>query len=170
MSKTRQTVANILCKTTNETSSKEGDKKVSTKNAKMAAKVQLMKLKQNADGNKGIATDDRIYLRVHFPCKKTEKILSKNVFVSKKFSVGKVIDILADLCQIENPNNLSKNDKKLVIFRQIDGQIWSNDFTESVETMLGTEKALNGESVVLEYSANFDSLEFEVYKLYKNVK
>ena len=171
MAKTRQTVANILSKTTtNENSAKKVDKKVSTKNAKMAAKVQLMKLKQNAEGNKGIPPDDRIYLRVHFPVKKTDSISSKNIFVSKKFSVGKIIDALADLCQIENPNNSSKVDKKLLIFHRIDGEIWSNDLTENLEIKLENENAFNGESIILEYSANFNSLESQVYKMYESIK
>ena len=168
MSRTRETVENILSnKASNESSV---GKKVSTKNAKMAAKVQLMKLKQNAEGGAAIAPDQRVYLRVHFPSKKVDNISSKNVFVSKKFSVGKVIDSLAEICQIQNSNNSSKVDKKLRIFRRIDGGIWSNDLTEILETMLDTEKAFNGESIILEYSANFESLEDQVYKLYESVK
>ena len=169
MAKTRETVTNILTKNS-EGSAKKTDKKLSTKNAKMGAKVQLMKLKQNADGSKGIVTEDRIYFRVHFPTKKLGAVSSKNVFVSKLFSVGKIIDVLADLCQIENPNNSSNSSKKLRIFRRIDGDIWSTDLTEILESMILAEKAFNGESIILEYSESPEILSSEIFSLYQNVK
>jgi hypothetical protein len=169
MSKTRETVTNILSKNT-ENLAKKNDKKVSIKNAKMAAKVQLMKLKQNAEGSKGIVTEDRIYFRVHFLAKRSNSISSKNVFVSKRFSVGKIIDVLADLCQIENPNNSSNSSKKLRIFRRTDGEIWSSDLTVDLESMIEAENAFSGESIILEYSEDPTILPAEIFCLYHNVK
>jgi hypothetical protein len=169
MSKTRETVTNILSKNT-ENLAKKNDKKVSTKNAKMAAKVQLMKLKQNAEGSKGIVTEDRIYFRVHFLTKRSNSISSKNVFVSKRFSVGKIIDVLADLCQIENPNNSSNSSKKLRIFRRTDGEIWSSDLTVDLESMIEAENAFSGESIILEYSEDPTILPDKIFCLYHNVK
>ena len=168
MSKTRETVTNILSKASSVDAA--APKKLSTKNLKMAAKVQLMKLKQNSDGNKSIIAEDRIYFRVHFPSKKSDRILSKNVFVSKKWSTGKIIDALAELCQIENPNNSSNSEKKLRIFRQIDGDIWSIDLTASLESMLDADKAFNGESIVLEYTSNPEMLPAEIFEPYRALK
>ncbi len=136
----------------------------------MAAKVQLMKLKQNAEGNKSIVTEDRIYFRVHFPTKKSDKISSKNVFVSKKWSTGKIIDALAELCQIENPNNSSNSEKKLRIFRQIDGDIWSVNLTDNLESLLDSDKAFNGESIVLEYTSSPEMLPVEIFEPYRSLK
>lgn len=168
MSKTRETVTNILSKSSSVDTS--APKKLSIKNLKMAAKVQLMKLKQNAEGTKSIITEDRIYFRVHFPSKKTDKISSKNVFVSKKWSTGKIIDALAELCQIENPNNCSNSEKKLRIFRQIDGDIWSNNLTDNLESLLESDKAFNGESIILEYSTNTEMLSSKIFEPYRALK
>jgi len=167
MAKTRETLSNILSKTTDAKS----DKKVSTKNLKMAAKVQLMKLKQNADGNKAIPTNERIFFRVHFPTKKSDTIGSKNAFVSSKWLVGKVVDTLADLCHIENPNNSSTVTKKLRIFGRQNGQLWSTNLSESLESTLENEKAFNGESLILEYTEESDDyLPEEIFNRYKDVK
>ena len=168
MSKTRETVTNILSKASSVDAA--APKKLSAKNLKMAAKVQLMKLKQNSEGNKSIINEDRIYFRVHFPSKKSDKISSKNVFVSKKWSTGKIIDVLAELCLIENPNNSSKSEKKLRIFRQIDGDIWSVDLTDNLESMLDAAKAFNGESIVLEYTSNPEMLPAEIFEPYRALK
>ena len=54
------------------------------KNQKMAAKVQLMKLKMKAQGQKSIPTDDKIFFGI-----KSQKKDMKPVFVSKKWSLGK---------------------------------------------------------------------------------
>ena len=55
------------------------------KNQKMAAKVQLMKLKMKAQGQKSIPTDDKIFFGI-----KSQKKDMKPVFVSKKWSLGKL--------------------------------------------------------------------------------
>ena len=54
------------------------------KNQKMAAKVQLMKLKMKAQGQKSIPTDDKVFFGI-----KSQKKDMKPVFVSKKWSLGK---------------------------------------------------------------------------------
>ena len=167
MEKTREIVKNILSK--ENIDSKKLDKKVSAKNAKMSAKIQLMKLKQNADGNKSIPPNERVYFRVHFPSKKSESVNSKNVFVSSKISSGKVVDALAELCQIENPNNSSMVTKKLRIFG-LEGDIWSSKLSDILETMIKEEMAFNGESIILEYSENSEKLSEEILVRYKNVK
>ena len=51
----------------------------------MAAKVQLMKLKMKAQGNKSIPTDDKVFFGI-----KSQKKDMKPVFVSKKWSLGKL--------------------------------------------------------------------------------
>lgn len=132
-------------------------KSLSAKAQKTAAKVQLMKLKQTAVGQKSIPMNDRTYFRVHFPLSKAASIKgsekTKGVFVSKAWSFGKVLDILADLCGVENKNNVGgEKAKKLRLFKHSSGeQLTIDDYNAILDDLLKNEKVLNGESLVLEY-------------------
>lgn len=99
-----------------------------SKNSAMANKVQLMKLKGKAIGCKGIPTTDRLYFQVHLPtslaAKSTEK--TKAVFVSNTWSIGKIIDSIADLSKIPNSNNVA-NAQKLRLFYFDTGEIVTKD-------------------------------------------
>lgn len=57
------------------------------KSSQMASKVQLMRIKGKATGNKGIPTTDRVYFNIEHP--KTLPPKSTPVFVSKTWTVGK---------------------------------------------------------------------------------
>ena len=59
-------------------------------NHNFAAKVQLMKLKMKAQGQKSIPTDDKIFFGI-----KSQKKDMKPVFVIKKWSLGKSYILLA---------------------------------------------------------------------------
>ena len=168
MQKTRETVSNILSKAVE----KKPDKKVSTKNLKMAAKVQLMKLKQSSDGSKAIPANERVYFRVHFWSAKSDRPSSKNVFVSSKWSVGLIIDKIADLCQVGTSNNSSMATKKLRIFNHLTGELWSTstNLSENLESLLSSENAFNGESLILESTESFESLTEEIFSRYKDLK
>ena len=166
MPKTRETISNILSKAVE----KKPEKKVSTKNLKMAAKVQLMKVKQSAEGSKAIPANERVFFRVFFWSSKSDRATSKNVFVSSKWPVGKVIDVVADLCQVENSNNSSVATKKLRIFSHATGELWSTVLSESLESVLASEKSFNGESIILEATENQESLSEEIFSRYKDLK
>jgi hypothetical protein len=76
---------------------------------KTAHKVQLMRLKVKAVGSKGIPVTDRVYFLMHSPLTVLQK--SKAVFVAKQWSIGRVIDSVADLCDIPNRNKAVVNRK-----------------------------------------------------------
>lgn len=73
------------------------------KSEKLAAKVQLMKLKQNSKGAKELPITERVYFLVKLPFGKKDEA----VFVSNLWSIGKCIDNIASLCQVPNNNNNS---------------------------------------------------------------
>merc|ERR1712181_106637 len=70
--------------------------------------------------------------------------------VSKKWSMGRVVDSLAATLGVENRNNVAGADK-LLIFRVGDGMSLCGDMSEPVESLLQREEMFNGDSVVLEY-------------------
>ena len=59
--------------------------------------------------------------------------------------------------------------KKLRIFG-LEGDIWSSNLSDILETMIKEEMAFNGESIILEYSENSEKLSEEILVRYKNVK
>ena len=73
--------------------------------------------------------------------------------VSKKWSMGRVVDSLAATLGVENRNNVAGADK-LLIFRVGDGMSLCGDMSEPVESLLQREEMFNGDSVVLEYVAD----------------
>ena len=85
MPKTKALVASILA------SKPKRDPKV-VKDQKMAAKVQLMKLKMKAQGSKAIMSSERIYFGIKSP---TKEDLTP-VFVCSKWPFGRVLDFVID--------------------------------------------------------------------------
>jgi len=73
------------------------------KQIKMAAKVRLMKMKGVAAGDQGIPQSERLFFQVLLP-KSTNKP-GLPMFFSKVWTVGRVIDKIADKAGIINTNN-----------------------------------------------------------------
>ncbi|MCL4130297.1 UNVERIFIED_CONTAM: hypothetical protein GTU68_036339, partial [Idotea baltica] len=75
------------------------------KNEKLAAKVQLMKLKGKAIGSKEVPVEERLFFSLHFPEKLSRGNAPLAVFVSHYWTVGRAIDATADLAKVNNRNN-----------------------------------------------------------------
>ena len=116
------------------------------KKQKMAAKVQLMKLKMKAQGSKSIPMDERIYFGIKSATNKD----MKPVFVSIKWSLGKVLDSVASLIGLENKNNVS-GAAKLKLFKSIDGQVPANELDVGLESLLKSEELFNGDTLIIDY-------------------
>lgn len=112
-----------------------------------AMKIQLMKLKGKAVGTPSIPTSNRMYFLLLLP--KTLKKESKAIFVSKDWTVGKVIDSVCTICNVVNRNN-ETSAPKLRLFKT-DGTQVSSDTSLKIEELLGSNKILNGETLILEY-------------------
>ena len=115
------------------------------KKQKMAAKVQLMKLKMKAQGLKSIPMDERVYFGI-----KTSNKDMQPVFVSIKWSLGKVLDSVASLIGLENKNNVS-GASKLKLFKNIDGQVPANELDIGLEDLLKSEELFNGDTLIIDY-------------------
>ena len=119
------------------------------KNQKLAAKIQLMKIKMNAVGRKDLAAQDRLFFKIVLPLGKTPR--SKSVYVAKTWSLGKCLDVMADLCNVANRNNTS-DPKKLKLLRHCDGQLVNQGTLDTtLDELLSREEVFNGDTLILEY-------------------
>ena len=148
MVKTREVVESIAKKNDGEAVSKTKLHR-NPKAQRMAAKVQLMKLKQKSKGEQSLPQEERIYLRVILP-RESKTSPAVGAFVSRKWSMGRVIDALASSCGVQNRNNVAGT-KKLRVFRFQDGHNLSLELEKPMEQLVEGEQVFNGDSVVLEY-------------------
>ncbi len=161
MTATKEVVAKI---TANAAASNKPKKKRNPKNQKMAAKVQLMKLKMSSVGDSGLPQEERVYLKVFLPMRNGGKeVKSIGAFVSKLWSLGRVVDAVSELAKVENKNNVG-GAEKLVLFRHADGKnlcrciSGSEGASVALSRLLDSEELFTGDAVVLEY---VDDLETE---------
>lgn len=120
-----------------------------SKNAEMANKVQLMRLKSKANGLPSIPTQERLYFLIKIGREKNEK-QEFPVFVSSEWSVGRSIDQIALTCNIKNQNNLS-NAPKLRLFRDYDEQILTENLSEKIKNLIDRGTVCNGETLFMDY-------------------
>lgn len=118
------------------------------KSQRMAAKVQLMKLKQKSTGNLSLPQEERVYFKV-VPPKESGKN-AVGTFVSRNWSVGRVIDAAAIACGAKNTNNVA-GAPKLRLFRFQDGKNLCRAMEKPLETLVATEEVFNGDCLILEY-------------------
>ena len=112
-----------------------------------AMKIQLMKLKAKAIGMATIPAVKRIYFLIILP--KSLNKPSKPVFVSKNWSVGKVIDSASTICNVVNKNN-EFNEPKLRLFKTNGHQI-SSDVSSIISDLIENNFIVDGETLILEY-------------------
>ena len=129
------------------------------KNQKLAAKVQLMKLKMKAVGPKSIPTQDRIYFGIKNPKFKDPK----PVFVNQIWPFGKVIDAIADQVGLENKNNVA-NAPKLKLFKHLDGFAVTDQLETSLKDLLKVEEIFNGDILIMDYVESNDVMQIQVSK------
>jgi len=122
------------------------------KTQQMANKVQLMRVKNKATGSKGIPSTDRVYFNIYHPRSVGQNKVTA-VFVSKAWSLGRVIDAAAEECKVVNKNNQS-NALKLRLFHKLTGEILSIDLSKMLSTLLIEDSVIDGEELVLEYVEN----------------
>ncbi|KAG2233026.1 hypothetical protein INT48_007602 [Thamnidium elegans] len=111
---------------------------VKSKNGGM---VELMKMKSQAKGSASVPTASRMYLYVQCPNGST--LESQSVYFDKKNTVGRALDMIADLCKVNNKNNiLSANDPdRLELYKCPDMTILNKsssleDVLKSLDTVL----------------------------------
>lgn len=123
-----------------------------------------MRLKGKSCGNNGIPAEERCYFLVHYPINGSTKSSQspKGVFVSTYWSIGKVVDAIADLLKIPNNNNVA-NAKKLRLFDYSTGSIIESQMDTNLGKVLEAKTLFNGQDVILEYS-NDDKVDCDLYQ------
>ncbi|XP_064599072.1 LOW QUALITY PROTEIN: AN1-type zinc finger protein 1-like [Liolophura sinensis] len=116
------------------------------KSSKTAAKVALMKLKMKACGDKGLPETEKVYFNVALPL--DGPVRHKAMFFSKTWSIGRIIDNIATLCDLRNDNNTAAL-KKLRLFDGDSGRLLLT--SECVDSFLNKEELFSGSTVILEY-------------------
>lgn len=107
-----------------------------------------MRLKGKAKGEKNIPDTSRVYFLVYPP--KLLAAQSKPVYVSKEWSVGRVIDSVSSLVDAVNKNNQA-NSSKLRLFKKSDGCQISSEMGDKLAHLLTNGTIDNGASLILEY-------------------
>lgn len=149
MAKTKEHVDKILESST--TSESPVKRLRNAKAQKTAAKVQLMKMKMKSEGMTSLPQEERCYFRVILPLRTKSGIL--NAFVSREWTMGKVIDDISDRAKVVN-NNHKSDMEVLRLFRFQDGQSVSSKLDEQLKHYMENEDLFNGDSLVLEYVAD----------------
>jgi hypothetical protein len=88
--------------------------KVKTVAAKKTSggKLELMKFKSKAKGVTSVPVNSRIYLYVQAP--EEAKSISQNCYFDKTHSVGRLLDMVADMFKVNNKNNTLQSDDSQV--------------------------------------------------------
>lgn len=126
-----------------------------SKNTAMANKVQLMRVKSIAVGPKNVPTNERCYFLVYPPITLTNKVTSmpKGIYMNKNWTIGKIIDSIADLLKIPNNNNTSITNK-LHLFNYNTGASISNQMDTPIIDLFENSVLIDGQCIILEYSDN----------------
>jgi len=119
------------------------------KKNEMAMKVQLMRIKNKATGQKSIPSADRVYFNVITPKQCGES--RKAVFVAKTWSVGRAIDAIADECKVPNKNNVA-NAEKLRLFTDLqENATYLEDLSQIINDLMHDNQLIDGQNLRLEY-------------------
>ncbi|KAK8734197.1 hypothetical protein OTU49_006056 [Cherax quadricarinatus] len=117
------------------------------KSDKLSAKVQLMKLKQKSSGDQSLPQEERVYLMILLP--QSYNATQQPIFVSRHWTVGKAIDVAANIAKVKNDNNILGADK-LMFFHERDGSLLGS-MDQTLKSLLDDQQMYNGQTVILEY-------------------
>lgn len=121
-----------------------------TKNESLAQKVALMKLKQKASGQSSVPMSERLYFRVEYQRSAEQNNFdTKEMFLSKEWSVGKCIDWLASHLSLVNNNNNPMASKLVLSLVSEDKQVLP--MSQTLKQLESEGLFRNGDTVCLKY-------------------
>jgi len=124
--------------------------KLSAKSTATASKIALIKLKQQATGDKAIPDSDRVFFNVILPHGSHKK--SMPMYFSQSWFVGKAIDKAASAASVSNKNNIA-GAQRLCMFEASSGYMCASGL--KISSLLGASgdvSLYNGATVILEYA------------------
>ncbi|XP_018024170.1 AN1-type zinc finger protein 1, partial [Hyalella azteca] len=125
-------------------------RKAGHRDPKLAAKVQLMKMKMKAVklGQSSLLQQEAVYLQVLLPSGHTQPSVA--VCVPSAWSLGRTLDAVADLAKVQNNNDKQpvEGGAVLQLFRRDSGCVLPA--AASLQDLLTKEDLFNGDILVLE--------------------
>lgn len=111
-----------------------------------------MKLKNKSSGPKNIPQSERFYFAVFPPITDTSKNYTnfQGIFVSTYWSIGKIIDFMAETLNLSNSNNVAKS-KKLRLFYHETGKILATKIDMTLSELISSSNITEGQDIILEY-------------------
>lgn len=111
-----------------------------------------MKLKSKSSGPKQIPQSERFYFAVYPPVTDGSKTYTnfQGIFVSTYWSIGKIIDFMAELLKLPNYNNDAKS-KKLRLFNHETGKIIATKIDTTLSELIKSDSISEGQDIILEY-------------------
>lgn len=117
----------------------------------MASKLALMKLKGRAEGDKAIPQSERVYFIISVVPNPDQNPKPLDMFFSKIWTAGKVVDVIAKRARIKNRNNQA-DAPKLHIFK---GEIClSQPFDRSIAQLIQEGLLEDGDSISVNFVQN----------------
>lgn len=114
-----------------------------------AASVRRIQQRQKAVGDKSVAADERVYLELLFPF--DSGVAPKQMFFSKKASVGRVLDDAASAGKIANNNNKA-DAAKLYLISLKSGNPLPNG--AKLQTLIESGQLASGDAILIEFLEN----------------
>jgi len=110
-------------------------------------KIELIKLKMKATGDDFIPTQQRVYFNVSFP-KESKQSKDLGMYFSKDWSVGKVVDRIAQQGKIRNDNNTSTSERLHLRLTDTDDDAF--EFGITLKELIEAGKLEQGQRLTLE--------------------
>lgn len=114
-----------------------------------------MRIKGSAIGPRNVPMNERCYFLVYLPTTVFNKHIgaSKGVYMNMNWTIGKVMDSMADILKVSNNNNVA-GACKLQLFHHSTGALICNEMDTVLKQLLENFELIDGQSVILEYSNN----------------
>lgn len=124
-----------------------------------------MKLKNKSIGPKNIPQSERFYFAVYQPITDSPKVYTnfQGIFVSTAWSIGKIIDYMAESLNLSNSNNVAKS-KKLRLFNHETGYILAPKIDMTLSELITSNNITEGQDIILEY-VDDDKMDLSLYDL-----
>jgi len=112
------------------------------KNNPTALKVAMMKMKMRAKGDERIPPERRFYLEVVYPIE--SGVVPKMMFFDCNFSVGKILDKVAEEGKIQNDNNKANSEKLFIILLKTGTPLPNDLLLKEIDGLVSGDSILLG--------------------------
>ncbi|KAI8853879.1 hypothetical protein BC829DRAFT_381545 [Chytridium lagenaria] len=113
---------------------------------KVNPKIELMKMRSKAKGDANVSQENRVYIRVYLPQPESKED-SMPLFFHKDWSVGRLVDKIASIANLENVNNKAVAEKMLSLHQYETGDVLA--MSSTLNELVSANILDNGSSIIL---------------------